>query len=480
LSWAYCPNCLEKDRKIARLREELASVKAKLRYQERTAKEAPFGSSTPSSKVLVKPNTLEENQRRRGGARKGHPGHGRKAVLPPEADRVERVRLPDRCPDCGTALHLVGTLGRTVTHLVRVKVERVAYRLERKQCPRCERTWTARPPGVFPKCLYDHQVLIHTAIQHYLHGVTLGSLERQWGIGNGSLVRALHLLADRLQGVIPALIQEYRQAPVKHADETGWRTDGQNGYAWLFCTEDLRLFRFRKTRSASVAREVLGQAPLPGHLVVDRYPGYNQAPCQIQYCFAHLLRLVKDLEQNFPNEREVLSFVAALAEQLTHAMKLRTRRLGRRKFKREAARIKRAILRIIESPAQHAAVQSVQDLFRLHPDRLYHWAEAPTIPAENNLAERLLRPLVIARKISSRLRVARFGGRRKVGSQSDAGAQTRETLMTVLHTLTQRAPDPAAALTYALDRLAEHPDLDPYPLRFRPPPLANPTPQQRK
>ena len=217
MSWAYCPNCLEKDRKMARLQEELARVKAKLRYQDRTAKEAPFGSSTPSSKVWVKPNTLEENQRRRGGAKQGHPGHGRKAIGVREADRVERVRLPDQCPDCGTALQFVGTLRRTATHLVRVKVERVAYRLERKRCPRCERTWTARAPGLFPKCLYDNPVLIHTAIQHYQHGVTVGSLERQWGIGNGGLVRALHFLADRLQGVVPALIQEYRQAPVKHA-----------------------------------------------------------------------------------------------------------------------------------------------------------------------------------------------------------------------------------------------------------------------
>lgn len=39
------------------------------------------------------------------------------------------------------------------------------------------------------------------------------------------------------------------------------------------------------------------------------------------------------------------------------------------------------------------------------------------MPAENNLAERELRPLVIARKVS-------------FGSQSDAGARTREILMT--------------------------------------------------
>ena len=104
MSWAYCPKCLEKDRKIARLMEQLESTKAKLRYQERTAKEAPFGSSTPSSKVLVKPNALQERQRRQGGAKKGHPGHGRKAVAVEDADRVERVSLSESCPDCGTLM----------------------------------------------------------------------------------------------------------------------------------------------------------------------------------------------------------------------------------------------------------------------------------------------------------------------------------------------------------------------------------------
>ena len=29
------------------------------------------------------------------------------------------------------------------------------------------------------------------------------------------------------------LMEEYRRAPVRHADETGWRNDGANGYAWL-------------------------------------------------------------------------------------------------------------------------------------------------------------------------------------------------------------------------------------------------------
>jgi hypothetical protein len=75
----------------------------------------------------------------------------------------------------------------------------------------------------------------------------------------------------RLFGGIPdQLIQEYRQAPIKHADETGWRTHGQNGYAWLYAPPRRSLFLFRQTRAGSVPQQVFGKPWLPGCLVVDR------------------------------------------------------------------------------------------------------------------------------------------------------------------------------------------------------------------
>ncbi len=69
------------------------------------------------------------------------------------------------------------------------------------------------------------------------------------------------------------LIKLYKKASVKHADETSWHNDGQNNYAWLFTTPELSIFRFRKTRSAQVVKEVFGEKALPGVLVVDRYAG---------------------------------------------------------------------------------------------------------------------------------------------------------------------------------------------------------------
>ena len=249
------------------------------------------------------------------------------------------------------------------------------------------------------------------------------------------------------------LLLEYRRAAVKHADETGWRTDGHNGYAWLFCTQRVSLFRFRQSRSASVAKEVFGIHRLPGVLVVDRYNGYNRMPCAIQYCYAHLLREVQDLGKEFPDVGEVSQFVERFAPRLADAMKLRAQALSATRFRQQALELKVEIKTLAHSPAQHPGIQKIQDIFRVKASRLYHWAKNPAIPADNNRAERELRPLVIARKIS-------------FGSQSEQGALTREILMSVLHTLRKRTNNVFDAFKRCLDALAENEKRDPYTLLF--------------
>ena len=120
---------------------------------------------------------------------------------------------------------------------------------------------------------------------------------------------------------------------------------------------------------------------------------------------------------------------------------------------RRAASAKRRLIALAHRPARHPDIQEFQNIFRRFKDRLYHWARDPSIPAENNLAERDLRPLVIARKVS-------------FGSQSLAGAHTRETLMSLLHTLRKCHTPAAATLQSALDQLVSNPAMNPYALLF--------------
>ncbi len=230
---------------------------------------------------------------------------------------------PERCPHCGTRLLSKGFKKRTVIQVVPAKKEVIVYELEQCDCPGCQRVITASASGVFPKGLFGNRLLAYVALEHFVRGATMGRLARQLELHHGSLLGAMHELATRLRPALERLVEEYRPAAVKHADETGWRNDGKNGYAWLFCTRLISLFRFQQSRSAQVAMEVFGQKRLPGTLVVDRYAGYNKILCWMQYCYAHLLREVQDLGKEFTQQPEVQRFVQTLAPLLAQAMKLK-------------------------------------------------------------------------------------------------------------------------------------------------------------
>lgn len=461
---ACCRGCLEKMIEIDRLkkqrdklRRDNARLKEQLGRRDRTIHEAPFGSSTPSSKRPVKPNSPEENRRKVGGAKQGHPGHGR-----PGADSVPnapvcRLSAPALCPHCGGSTTSKDTRRRLVVDCVPMQKTEMVYHLGRRICSTCGRTVAAEPPGVLPRCLYGNRLLTYVATEHYLNGMTLGQIEARTGIGCGSLIDALHQLARRLQPTIARLVKDYRRNEVRRADETTWREDGYNGYAWLFAAGDVSIFRFRVTRSGKVPEEVFGSAALPGALVVDRYAGYNGVPCRIQYCYAHLLRAVEDLLKDFPESDEVARFVDSLAPQLAQAMHLHALKLSDAEYARQACLVRDRIIGIVEADANHPGVQSIQNIFRENADRLYLWAEDRRIPAHNNETESELRPLVIARKLS-------------FGSQSPNGRHTREVLMSVLHTLRKRNRDPAGALHRALNHLAADPGADITELLFGPDP----------
>lgn len=290
---------------------------------------------------------------------------------------------------------------------------------------------------------------------HYFHGMPLKRLENLWGkeVIEGNLIKTFHRLSNLWKPAIAKLKEEYRSSPVKHADETGWRTDGESGYSWLFCTDKISIFNFRDTRSSRVAKDVLGTKELPGVLVVDRYGAYNKSPCKIEYCYAHLLRRLEDIGKEFPEQKEVQCFVSSLAPLLAGAMHLRSSPASDNKYYKKAKKLQAEIRKIIRAPSEHPVVQNYQDIFKKNDHRLYHWVKDRNVPADNNRAERELRPTVIARKVS-------------FGSQSEEGAATRSILMSIIHTASKRLKDKSLEewFVWTLEEFSKNPEVDPVSL----------------
>ena len=160
------------------------------------------------------------------------------------ADRVEHV--VESCPDCGT--HLTGgwtQRTREVIELPVVPVQVTEQVFIARTCPACRRRCI--PPAQLDGVALGRQRLgvnlisrIATlreegrlpirSIQWYLRTV------HQLRLSVGAIVSAIHQTAQQAQPAVAGILDRIRASPVVHADETGWRQNGNNGYVWTFST----------------------------------------------------------------------------------------------------------------------------------------------------------------------------------------------------------------------------------------------------
>jgi len=215
-----------------------------------------------------------------------------------------------------------------------------------------------------------------------------------------------------------------------HADETGWRERGENGYVWTFSTPTERLF-VRRGRGKEVVDEALG-AEFAGTLVSDFYAGYHHYPGVHQRCWAHLLRDIHDLTEVYPSDARLADWAAAVLALYREA--------GRFADADDAARL--AKQRELEGRllaccrpfgADPLAVQArLCRRIERHIKELFVFVADPAVPATNNAAERSLRHLVASRKISG-------------GTQSKQGTTTKMTLASLFGTWRARGLNPLHA-----------------------------------
>ena len=81
-------------------------------------------------------------------------------------------------------------------------------------------------------------------IQWYLRTV------HQLKLSVGAIVRTIHQAAQQAGPAVNEVSERIRRSPVVHADETGWRENGVNGYVWTFSTPTERYF-LRRGRGAN-------------------------------------------------------------------------------------------------------------------------------------------------------------------------------------------------------------------------------------
>ncbi len=83
---------------------------------------------------------------------------------------------------------------------------------------------------------------------------------------------------------VTAIRDQIRASPAVHANETGRRTAGRNGYIWTFSTPHARYFLHGR-RTKDMVDTALGTA-FDGVLCSDFYAAYTHYPGLKQRCWA--------------------------------------------------------------------------------------------------------------------------------------------------------------------------------------------------
>ena len=277
------------------------------RLEKRIAQlEGPAKSKGSGRMPGLKPKAAGKSaQAKKPRQRRPH-GFARSRMTPTQ--RVEH--MVEQCPDCETQSSGGWTQRtREVIELPQVPVEVTEHAYIARTCPRCQRYCvpSAQLDGVVMDkqrlgvnlvsliaALREEARLPFRTIQWYLdtvHGLHLSL---------GAIVDATQRVARKGQTVMADIVERIRGSLVVHADETGWREDGHNGYVWTFSTPTQRYF-LRRNRSKTVVDEVLGEG-FAGVLVSDFYAAYHHYDGPKQRCWAHLLRDIHDLRGLYPQD----------------------------------------------------------------------------------------------------------------------------------------------------------------------------------
>jgi hypothetical protein len=414
---------------------------------------APSGQTPP----YVKPTA--KGRKKAKGAAPGHPG--RRRPTPERIDRREEHPL-SACPDChGPVRPCRGSRTRVVEDIpADVSPVVTEHTIHRYWCPHCRATVEPTVPDALPGSTIGLRVVALSAWLHYLLGVTLAQIvdvfnfHLRFKLSAGGLVQMWRRLREILAAWNDEIRTQALQSAVLHADETGWRVDGETHWLWCFASRDVTYYMIDRSRGSPALKRFF-KKEFAGVLVTDFWGAYNAVVCaRKQKCLPHLLRDLKRTQHYHKPGGDWPEFAKRLKRLIRDSIRLSKRRkeLSAKAFASRRRRLDGRLSELLAQPwEQHHARRLVKRL-RRHASELFTFLDHADVPSDNNHAEREIRPAVIARKNS-------------YANGSQDGAETQAVLMSIFRTLKQRSHNPVSAVVEAVRAYLQTGQLPPLPPR---------------
>src|ERR1700724_835905 len=252
---------------------------------------------------------------------------------------------------------------------------------------------------------------------------------------SGGLSQALDRLAAKVKPQYDALAIELRRAPVLHSDETSWWVAGPGWWLWVFTTQLLTFYVVAQSRGRELLSDILGK-DFGGILVSDCLAIYDDATALQHKCYAHHHKAIREAKALHPQQGE--GFLCEVEAMLRAAVALQQQKaeLSTQTFSDLRQALERKAVQLLEPPRNEPNEEAVRNRPNKQREHLYTFLDHDGVDATNNLAERQLRPAVIARKISC-------------GNKTQKGARTWQILTSLAATCAQRTTSFIAQLARA-------------------------------
>ena len=417
--------------------------------------------STPSGMVPVYAKANTPKRRKKPGAKNGHPGSRR--GRPARIDRREVHRLK-QCPHCGGR---VQRCHRRRTRIIEdipedIHPEVTEHTIHRDYCPHCKKDVEPVVAEAMPGATLGHRLVALTAWLHYGLGITIAQIvdilgyHLQTTLTPGGLIHAWHRLGDVLKAWYGQMAEEARKSAHLHADETGWRVNGQTHWLWCFANAQVCYYMVDRCRGSPVLQKFFIDA-FQGVLITDFWSAYASVCAEDrQYCLVHLLRELERVDQH-NTSLEWQSFARRVRRLLRAGIRLRKRPdFAPGKFQDQVDRLNLRLAQLAGEEHLDPDARRLTKRLRKYAEYIFTFLDYADVPYENNFAERQIRPAVIIRKNSQ-------------SNRSQRGATTQAILMSVYRTLKLRGLDPVKTIAAALRSYLLTGQLPPLP----PPPIAN-------
>jgi len=158
-----------------------------------------------------------------------------------------------------------------------------------------------------------------------------------------------------------------------------------------------------------------------GVLVSDCLATYDDVNPRQQKCYSHHLKAIKLAGEGNPS-----AWLDAVRGLLLEAMELKRQSLASEEKAARRTELMAQAQKLLALPRPTNLEEKVRRRLEKQQDHLFTFLEVEAVDATNNLAERQLRPAVIARKVSC-------------GNKTPSGAHTWEILASLSATCVQRA-----------------------------------------